>query len=138
MAAQDEQELVVDLGLVSPGRNLAQRSWRDLPDTMEEWTETVELADSAVERVRVAEKRSSEAQQRLRDVEARLGQEIAGLQVRLRAAEQTIERLEAARSQAEAQARASTERADSAEKYLMRITEVMRPVPRDVRPGKEP
>jgi TolA-binding protein len=105
---------------------------------MEEWTETVELADSAVERVRVAEKRSSEAQQRLRDVEARLGQEIAGLQVRLRAAEQTIERLEAARSQAEAQARASTERADSAEKYLMRITEVMRPVPRDVRPGKEP
>jgi chromosome segregation ATPase len=138
MAAQDEQELVVDLGLVSPGRNLAQRSWRDLPDTMEEWTETVELADSAVERVRVAEKRSSEAQQRLRDVEARLGQEITGLQVRLRAAEQTIERLEAARSQAEAQARASTERADSAEKYLMRITEVMRPVPRDVRPGKEP
>jgi L-lactate utilization protein LutC len=123
---------------MSPGKNLAQRSWRDLPDTMAEWTDTVELADSAVERVRVAEKRSSEAQQRLREVEARLGQEITGLQVRLRAAEQTIERLEAARWQAEAQVRASIERADNAEKYLMRITEVMRPIPRDVPPGREP
>jgi chromosome segregation ATPase len=138
MAPQDEQELVADLVPVSPGRSLAQRSWRDLPDTMAEWTDTVELADSAVERVRVAEKRSSEAQQRLQDVEARLGQEITGLQVRLRAAEQTIERLGTARSQAEAQARASTERADNAEKYLMRITDVMRPIPRDVPPGKEP
>jgi L-lactate utilization protein LutC len=138
MAAQDEQEPVADLVLMSPGKNLAQRSWRDLPDTMAEWTDTVELADSAVERVRVAEKRSSEAQQRLREVEARLGQEITGLQVRLRAAEQTVERLEAARWQAEAQVRASIERADNAEKYLMRITEVMRPIPRDVPPGREP
>jgi hypothetical protein len=104
---------------------------------MAEWTDTVELADSAVDRVRLAEQRSSEAEQRLRDAEARLGQEITGLQVRLRAAEQTIERLEAARFEAEAQARASTERADSAEKYLMRITEVMRPVAPDVPPGKE-
>jgi chromosome segregation ATPase len=137
MAAQDEQEPVLDLILVSPGRNAAQRSWRDLTDTMAEWTDTVELADSAVDRVRLAEQRSSEAEQRLRDAEARLGQEITGLQVRLRAAEQTIERLEAARFEAEAQARASTERADSAEKYLMRITEVMRPVAPDVPPGKE-
>jgi hypothetical protein len=91
VAAQDEQEPVVNLVLVSPGRILARRNWRDLPDTMAAWTDTVELADSAVDRVRVAEKRSSEAQQRLHDVEARLGQEITGLQVRLRAAEQTAQ-----------------------------------------------
>jgi hypothetical protein len=82
----------------------------DLPETMGEWTDSVELAENVVERVRLAEKRSSQAQYRLHDVEARLGQEITGLQVRLRAAEQVIERLEAARSEAEAQAPACFQR----------------------------
>ena len=41
---------------------------------MAEWTDTVELAENVVERVRVAEKGSKQAEQRLQDVEARLGQ----------------------------------------------------------------
>ena len=138
MAAQDDQGPGADLVVMTPGRIPPHRSWRDLSSTMAEWTDTVELAENVVERVRIAEKRSSQAEQRLQNVEARLGEEITGLQVRLRAAEQTIERLEAARSKAEAQARTSTERADNAEKYLTRITELMRPVPRDVPPDKEP
>jgi chromosome segregation ATPase len=129
MAAQDELEPLAETR-PSPARNaVPARNWPDLRDSIEGWADTLNLAEYAAGRVRSAEKRSSQAEQELQDVQARLGQEITGLQVRLRAAEQMIERLEATRLELEARARASTERADNAEKYLLRITEVMRPLP---------
>jgi hypothetical protein len=66
----------------------------------------------------------------VRELEARLGAELSALQARMRSAEETIERVEAARVAAEERARKSQQRADEAEMFLTRISAAIRPLAR--------
>lgn len=106
------------------------RTWPDLHESEGEWVETLELAVHAAERVRLTEQRNAQLEARVRDLEARLGAELAALQVRIRTAEETIERVEAGRLAAEERARKSKERADEAEMFLARISAAIRPLAR--------
>jgi chromosome segregation ATPase len=106
------------------------RTWPDLHESEGEWVETLELAVHAAERVRLTEQRNAQLEAWVRDLEARLGAELAALQARIRTAEETIERVEAARLAAEERARKSKERADEAEMFLARISAAIRPLAR--------
>jgi chromosome segregation ATPase len=106
------------------------RTWPDLHESEGQWVETLELAVHATERVRLMEQRNGQLEGRVRELEARLGAELSALQARMRSAEETIERVEAARVAAEERARKSQQRADEAEMFLTRISAAIRPLAR--------
>lgn len=106
------------------------RTLSDLHESEGQWVETLELAVHAAERVRSMEQRNGQLEARVRELDARLGAELAALQARMRTAEETIERVEAARLAAEERARKSKERADEAEMFLTRISAAIRPLAR--------
>ena len=101
------------------------------PDGEEDaWIETLDLVVQATDTIRASEDRIAKLEARNRELETRLAEEVKSLQARMQATDKVIERAAAARVAAEDRARRAEERAETAEKFLSRINQALRPLAR--------